>query len=48
MNAVYPILKRELRSYFASPLAYVILVVFQAISALFFFPLLKGFITFTV
>ncbi len=42
MNAVYPILKRELRSYFASPLAYVILVVFQAISALFFFLYLKG------
>lgn len=44
MNAVYPILKRELRSYFASPLAYVILVVFQTISALFFFLYLKGFL----
>ena len=44
MRAIYPILKRELRSYFASPLAYVILVVFQAISAMFFFLNLKGFL----
>ena len=35
MNAVYAILKRELKSYFASPLAYVILVVFQLVSAVF-------------
>lgn len=42
MNGIYPILKRELRSYFASPLAYAILVVFQVISALFFFLYLKG------
>jgi len=44
MNAVYPIFKRELRSYFASPLAYVILVVFQIISARFFFLYLQGFL----
>ncbi len=44
MNAVYPIFKRELRSYFASPLAYVILVVFQLASAMFFYLNLKGFL----
>ncbi|MEK6224496.1 MAG: ABC transporter permease subunit [Thermodesulfobacteriales bacterium] len=44
MKGVYPILKRELRSYFASPLAYVILVVFQLVSAMFFFLNLKGFL----
>ena len=46
MNAIYPILKRELRSYFASPLAYIILVVFQVISARFFFLYLQGFLQF--
>lgn len=44
MKGVYPILKRELRSYFASPLAYVILVVFQLILAIFFYLNLKGFL----
>lgn len=44
MNSISPILKRELKSYFASPLAYVIIVVFQAISAWFFFLYLKGFL----
>jgi ABC-2 type transport system permease protein len=44
MNAMYPILKRELRSYFASPLAYIIIVVFQIISARFFFLYLQGFL----
>ena len=44
MNAIYPILKRELRSYFASPLAYIIIVVFQIISARFFFLYLQGFL----
>lgn len=44
MNAMYPVLKRELRSYFASPLAYIIIVVFQIISARFFFLYLQGFL----
>ena len=44
MSAVYPIFKRELRSYFSSPLAYVILVVFQLASAMFFYLNLKGFL----
>jgi ABC-2 type transport system permease protein len=46
MKSIYPILKRELRSYFASPLAYIILVVFQVISARFFFLYLQGFLQF--
>lgn len=46
MGAIYPILKRELRSYFASPLAYIILVVFQVISARFFFLYLQGYLQF--
>jgi len=46
MKTIYPILKRELRSYFASPLAYIILVVFQIISARFFFLYLQGFLQF--
>ncbi|MEM7008300.1 MAG: ABC transporter permease subunit [Thermodesulfobacteriota bacterium] len=44
MNGVYPILKRELGSYFASPLAYVVLVVFQVITAFLFFLNLKGYL----
>lgn len=44
MKGIYPIFKRELRSYFTSPLAYAILVVFQAISAFLFFLNLKGFL----
>ena len=44
MKGVYPIFRRELRSYFTSPLAYVILVVFQVISAFLFFLNLKGFL----
>ena len=46
MTTFYPILKREMRSYFASPLAYVVIVVFQVISATFFFLYLKGFLSF--
>lgn len=46
MSAFYSVLKRELRSYFASPLAYIILVVFQVISARFFFLYLQGFLQF--
>ena len=44
MNSLYPILHRELKSYFASPLAYIIIVVFQVISARFFFLYLQGFL----
>lgn len=44
MKNAYPIFKRELRSYFTSPLAYVILVVFQLASAMFFYLNLKGFL----
>ncbi len=44
MKGVYPIFVRELKSYFTSPLAYAILVVFQAISAFLFFLNLKGFL----
>lgn len=44
MKAIYPILKRELKSYFASPLAYIIIVVFQIISASFFFLYLQGYL----
>ena len=43
---IYPIFKKELRSYFGSPLAYIILVVFQVISARFFFLYLQGFLQF--
>ena len=46
MKTFYTIVKRELRSYFASPLAYIILVVFQVISARFFFLYLQGFLQF--
>ena len=46
MKPLYTIVKRELRSYFASPLAYIILVVFQVISARFFFLYLQGFLQF--
>lgn len=44
MSAVYAIFKRELKSYFSSPLAYAILVVFQLVSAMFFYLNLKGFL----
>lgn len=44
MKDAYPIFKRELRSYFTSPLAYVILVVFQLASAMFFYLNLKGYL----
>ena len=46
MTTFYPILKREMKSYFASPLAYIVIVVFQVISATFFFLYLKGFLNF--
>jgi len=44
MRSILPILNRELKSYFASPLAYIIIVVFQVISAAFFFVYLQGFL----
>ncbi len=37
MDQILPILKKELRSYFSSPLAYVILFVFQIITGWFFY-----------
>ncbi|MCH8029189.1 MAG: ABC transporter permease [Candidatus Dadabacteria bacterium] len=44
MKAVYAILKRELRSYFASPTAYIILLVFLVLSGIFFFVYLETFL----
>ena len=44
MRSIFPILRRELKSYFASPLAYIIIVVFQVVSAAFFFVTLQGFL----
>lgn len=40
---VFPIAGRELRSYFTSPLAYVVLAVFLALGGYFFFALLSAF-----
>lgn len=44
MKVVYAILKREIMCYFASPLAYIILVVFLTLSGIFFFTYLNGFL----
>ncbi|HEY7536277.1 MAG TPA: ABC transporter permease [Thermodesulfobacteriota bacterium] len=44
MKAVFTILKRELQSYFASPVAYVVLLVFLILSGIFFFLYLQGFV----
>ncbi len=44
MKPVYTILKRELKSYFASPIAYVVLLVFLVLSGIFFFLYLQGFV----
>jgi gliding motility-associated transport system permease protein len=44
MKAIFTILKRELKSYFASPTAYIILVVFLVLSGIFFFFYLETFI----
>ncbi|MER3446988.1 MAG: hypothetical protein C4291_09155 [Candidatus Dadabacteria bacterium] len=44
MKAIFTILKRELKSYFASPVAYIILVVFLVLSGIFFFFYLESFI----
>jgi ABC-2 type transport system permease protein len=43
MSNVFTIAGRELRSYFSSPLAYVILAVFLALGGYFFFALLSAF-----
>lgn len=44
MKAIFTILKRELKSYFASTIAYIILVVFLVLSGIFFFFYLESFI----
>ncbi len=44
MKAIFTILKRELKSYFASPIVYVILVVFLVLSGIFFFFYLQSFV----
>lgn len=43
MTAVFTIFKRELRSYFASPIAYIVLFVFLVLSGLFFSLYLQSF-----
>ena len=40
---VLPIFKKELRSYFASPIAYVVLTIFALLSGYFFYSLLTFF-----
>jgi ABC-2 type transport system permease protein len=44
MKAIFTLLKRELKSYFASPIAYIILVVFLVLSGILFFFYLESFI----
>jgi ABC-2 type transport system permease protein len=41
---VYTIFKKELKSYFASPIAYIVLFVFSVLSGIFFFIYLQGFV----
>jgi ABC-2 type transport system permease protein len=43
MKQVFTILKRELKSYFASPIAYIVLLVFVVLSGIFFFLYLQSF-----
>lgn len=43
MKKTYAILKKEINSYFASPIAYIVLVVFMVLSGIFFFIYLQGF-----
>ncbi|HWP92521.1 MAG TPA: ABC transporter permease [Thermodesulfobacteriota bacterium] len=45
MKVLFTILKRELKSYFSSPVAYIILVVFLVLSGVFFFLYLQSFIS---
>ena len=44
MKATFTIFKKELKSYFSSPIAYIILVVFLVLSGLFFFLYLQSFV----
>jgi len=44
MKLIFTILKRELKSYFSSPIAYIILVVFLVLSGVFFFVYLQSFV----
>ncbi len=44
MKPVFTILKRELKSYFASPIAYIVLLVFVVLSGIFFFLYLQSFV----
>ena len=45
MKVLFTVLKRELKSYFSSPVAYIILVVFLVLSGVFFFLYLQSFIS---
>jgi len=45
MKVLFTILKRELKSYFSSPVAYIILVVFLVLSGVFFFLYLQSFMS---
>src|SRR3970040_2391755 len=44
MKPVYTILRREFKSYFASPIAYIVLFVFLILSGIFFFLYLQSFV----
>ncbi|MBI2487135.1 MAG: ABC transporter permease [Deltaproteobacteria bacterium] len=44
MKAICTILKKELKSYFSSPIAYIVLVVFLVLSGIFFFLYLQSFV----
>jgi len=43
MKKTFAIFKKEINSYFASPIAYIVLVVFMVLSGVFFFIYLQGF-----
>jgi len=43
VKKTYTIFKRELKSYFVSPIAYIVLLVFTVLSGVFFFIYLQGF-----
>lgn len=43
MKAIWAILRKELKSYFSSPVAYIVLFVFLILSGIFFFIYLQGF-----
>jgi len=44
MKPVFTIIRREFKSYFASPIAYIVLVVFLILSGIFFFLYLQSFV----